>query len=113
MKTLISLWFVLVSTAVLAQDSGNEIQRRAFCMDHKDLEILVERFQEIPLARGINVYPAPSSLVIFVNADTGSYSVVERVATDRYCVLAVGGSFESVPADIQKDTRQRQEKRRL
>ena len=113
MKTLISLWFVLVSTAVSAQDSGNEIQRRAFCMDQKDLETLMDRFQEIPLARGINVYPAPSSLVIFVNADTGSYSVVERVATDRYCVISVGGSFESVPTDIQKHNQQRRDKGRM
>jgi hypothetical protein len=113
MKTLISLWLALVANLAVAQDTGNEIQRKAFCMDRKDLETLVDRFSEIPLARGINVYPAPSSLVIFVNPDTGSYSVVERVATDQYCVLGVGGSFESVPADIQKNSRQRQEKRRL
>ena len=112
MKKIISLLLGVVAGTVLAQDTGTEIQRKAFCMDKKDLETLVDRFQEIPVARGINVFPAPSSLVIFINPDKKSFTVVERVSTDSYCVLAVGGDFEAVPESIQRHNQQRQEKSR-
>jgi len=97
----------------VAQDSTTEVMRPSVCMDQTGLETLTDRFDETPIARGIAVYPTPSSIVIFINVATGSFTVVERVATDRYCVLSVGGSFESVPLDIQKESQQRQQKGRL
>ena len=109
----VALAVMLWTTVGLAQDSGTEVMRPSVCMDRASLETLTDRFDETPIARGIAVYPAPSSMVIFINTATGSFTVVERVATDRYCVLSVGGSFESVPTDIQKNNQQRREKRRL
>jgi hypothetical protein len=114
MKLISTALVVMLWTGVsVAQDSGTEVMRPSVCMDRASLETLTDRFDETPMARGIAVYPAPSSMVIFINTTTGSFTVVERVATDRYCVLSVGGSFESVPTDIQKNNQQRREKRRL
>ena len=109
----VALAVMLWTTVGLAQDSGTEVMRSSVCMDSASLETLTDRFDETPVARGIAVYPTPSSMVIFINVATGSFTVVERVATDRYCVISVGGSFESVPTDIQKHNQQRREKGRL
>ena len=109
----VALAVMLWTTVGLAQDSGTEVMRSSLCMDRASLETLTDRFDETPVARGIAVYPTPSSMVIFINVATGSFTVVERVATDRYCVISVGGSFESVPTDIQKHNQPRREKGRL
>jgi hypothetical protein len=114
MRLISTALAVMLWTGVaVAQDSGTEVMRPSVCMDGAGLETLTDRFDETPIARGIAVYPTPSSIVIFINVATGSFTVVERVATDRYCVLSVGGSFESVPLDIQKESQQRQQKGRL
>ncbi len=110
---LTALAGLLWTQVSLAQDSTTEVMRTSMCMDRVSLETLTDRFDETPVARGIAVYPTPSSMVIFINVVTGSFTVVERVATDRYCVISVGGSFESVPADIQNNNNQRRQKGRL
>ena len=114
MRLISTALAVMLWTGVsMAQDSTTEIMRPSVCMDGTGLETLTDRFDETPMARGIAVYPTPSSMVIFINVATGSFTVVERVATDRYCVLSVGGSFESVPLDIQKESQQRRDKGRM
>ena len=114
MKLISTALAVILWTGVsVAQDSGTEVMRTSLCMDRVSLETLTDRFDETPVARGIAVYPMPSSMVIFINVATGSFTVAERVAADRYCVISVGGGFESVPADIQKDNQKRQQKGRL
>ena len=114
MRLISTALAVMLWTGVsVAQDSGTEVMRPSVCMDGAGLETLTDRFDETPIARGIAVYPTPSSMVIFINVATGSFTVVERVATDRYCVLSVGGSFESVPLDIQKESQQRRDKGRM
>jgi len=109
----VALAVMLWTTVGLAQDSSTEVMRTSLCMDRASLETLIDRFDETPVARGIAVYPMPSSMVIFINVVTGSFTVAERVAADRYCVISVGGGFESVPADIQKDNQKRQQKGRM
>ena len=114
MRLISTALAVMLWTGVaVAQDSTTEVMRPSVCMDQTGLETLTDRFDETPVARGIAVYPTPSSMVIFINVATGSFTVVERVATDRYCVITVGGSFESVPTDIQKENKQRREKGRM
>ena len=114
MRLISTALAVMLWTGVaMAQDSTTEVMRSSLCIDSADLETLTDRFDETPIARGIAVYPTPSSMVIFINVATGSFTVVERVATDRYCVISVGGSFESVPTDIQKHNQQRRDKGRM
>ena len=114
MRLISTALAVMLWTGVaVAQDSTTEVMRPSVCMDSAGLETLTDRFDETPIARGIAVYPTPSSMVIFINVATGSFTVVERVATDRYCVISVGGSFESVPTDIQKHNQQRRDKGRM
>lgn len=105
--------FMLLPTTGLAKDDRKESMRKTFCMNLEELEKLTSDHGEIPIARGVNAYPDISSLVIFINPDNQTFTVVERITADNYCVLALGGRFEAVPESIQKNNQQRQEKRKL
>ena len=87
------------------------------CVSAKDLTSLVDEFKEIPYVRGISrpiVNEGVSlSLVIFVNPKDRSFTIAERVAQDRYCILAVGNNFEPVPQQIQDEVKTEQERGRL
>ena len=57
-----------------------------------------------------------NSLVIFVNLKTGSFTIVEKVEEQKYCVLAVGGNFEPVPAEVLREynrSREKEEKKKI
>ena len=112
MKLVIFALVVMFTMQATAQTLPERRVRQILCVSGQDLTVLTDQFQETPVARGITFDGIAGSLVIFIGP-TGSFTVVERTDNDTYCVLAVGVKFESVPADIQKDSRQRQEKRRL
>jgi hypothetical protein len=78
----------------------------AVCVDAETLSKTVDEFKELPFARGIsidlgNAESAPQSLVIFVNPRTQTWTIVERVDANQYCIMALGQKFEPVPADIR------------
>lgn len=78
----------------------------AVCVDAKTLSETVAEFKELPFARGIsnslgNPEAPARSLVIFVNPETQTWTIVERVNGNQYCIMAVGQKFEPVPADIR------------
>jgi len=78
----------------------------ALCVGPEELSETVKNFQELPFARGISTgldekAAPPLSLVIFVNPDTKTWTIVERVDADTYCIMAVGQQFEPVPKDIR------------
>jgi hypothetical protein len=81
--------------------------RTVSCLNKDNMYRLVGEFDEIPFIRALH---APvlgvanfNSLVIFVNSKTGSFTIVERVEEQKYCVLAVGGAFEPVPAEALRE----------
>jgi hypothetical protein len=83
----------------------------AVCVDAETLSKTVDEFKELPFARGIsnslsNPEAPARSLVIFVNPETQTWTIVERVNADQYCIMAVGQKFEPVPADIRDQVEQ-------
>jgi hypothetical protein len=112
MKLLILVLAVMFTVQVTAQTLPERRVRQVLCVSGQDLTVLTDQFEETPVARGITFDGIAGSLVIFIGP-TGSFTVVERTDDDTYCVLAVGVKFESVPADIQKESQQRQQKGRL
>ena len=83
----------------------------AVCVDAETLSKTVDNFKELPFARGIsmdlgNSEAPPLSLVIFVNPETQTWTIVERVNANQYCIMAVGQKFEPVPADIRNRVEQ-------
>ncbi len=89
----------------------------AVCVDAESLSRTMDEFQELPFARGISNSlgdaEAPArSLVIFMNPKTQTWTIVERVNADRYCIMAVGQKFEPVPTDIRDRVEEGQQKGR-
>ena len=103
-----SLAFVLLMIAypIAAQEVITE-SRTVSCVNKEDIYKLVGDFDEVPLIRALNApvlgVPIFNSLVIFVNSKTGSFSVVEKVEEQKYCLLAVGVRFEPMPAEALKE----------
>lgn len=116
MKTLVSLLF-LVPSLVFANADKQSLQIATYqtvCLNSKDLTDTVDEFKEVPFVRGLSMpllqNSAPLSLVIFVNPETKSYTIVEKTGEDTYCILAVGSGFEPVPKEIQDKVRKNQNK---
>jgi len=75
------------------------------CVDLNTLELTLQEFEEIPFVRGLsNRDPIGIvSLVVFVNPKTGSWTIVEKIQTGRYCILGVGSDFEAVPNNLRQE----------
>lgn len=101
MKKLLIL-LCMIPNLVAAQEVLNET-RTVSCVNKENIYKLVGQFDEIPFIRALNVpvlgVASFHPLVIFVNQTTGSYTVVEKVEEQKYCILAVGGTFEPMPAE--------------
>jgi len=111
---------IVMPTLALAQAPQPDLQIATYqtaCISGQDLVNLVGEFQEIPAVRGVSrgivTEGASLSMVIYVNAKTGTFTIVERAAADTYCLLAVGAGFEAVPKEIQDEVRSAQERGRL
>ena len=78
----------------------------AMCVDAETLTKTVDEFKELPFARGVSnslgdPEGPPRSLVIFMNPETKTWTIVERANPNQYCIMAVGSGFEPVPTDIR------------
>jgi len=118
MKKLLILLCVIPSL-VFAKEVINE-PRTISCLNKENIYKILGEFDEIPFIRALN---APvlgvanlNSLVIFVNLKTGSFTIVEKVEEQKYCILAVGGNFEPVPAEVLREynrSREKEEKKKI
>ena len=116
MKKLIAM-FLLMPTLVLANSEKPSLQISTYetvCLSAKDLSNLIDEFKEIPYVRGVSkpVVGDDSSLplVIFVNPQSKTFTIVERASKDIYCILAVGANFQPVPKDLQDEVKENQNK---
>jgi len=85
-----------------------------FCIDVSVLEATLEEFKEFPFVRGnskrepVGMVP----LVLFVNPETKSWTIVEKVEHNTYCVLAMGSGLEAVPSEIRKELNKNRSKKK-
>lgn len=119
MKKILCL-LCLMPSLVFANSEKQSLQIATFqtiCLNIKDLTSTIDEFKEIPFVRGLSTpllqNSTPLSLVIFVNPETKSFTMVERTGENTYCILAVGNGFEPVPKEIQDDVRENQNKGKL
>lgn len=102
-KYLIALSLAFSST-VYAQQSNLPV----FCLNYNSLDATLTEWDEIPFVRGKSFRETgageiKNSLVLFVNAKTKTWTLVEKFRDSKYCVLAVGTDFEPVPTKIIDD----------
>ena len=110
----------MLPSIVFANSEKQSLQISTYetvCLNAKDLTSLVDEFKELPYVRGVSrpVVGEDSSLplVIFVNPDSKTFTIVERAGADIYCILAVGANFQPVPKHLQDEVKSEQEKGRL
>lgn len=101
---------LFVSTQAVAVD---ELSVPVFCVDYATLERTLDKYKEVPFVRGKSQRgsddkPDDYSMVLFVNRETKTWTLVEQVEPDYYCVIGVGNKFEAVPANIINDVIKRQ-----
>lgn len=107
-----------LACAAQAQTVPSMTSYPVLCVDAESLGKTMQEFRELPFARGLsnslaNPDGPPTSLVIFVNPETKTWTIVERAAADRFCIMAVGNGFEPVPQDIRDRAEQEQNSGRL
>ena len=119
MKKMLAM-FLLMPSLVFANSEKPSLQISTYetvCLSAKDLSSLIDEFKEIPYVRGVSrpVIGDDSSLplVIFVNPQSKTFTIVERASKDIYCILAVGANFQPVPKELQDEVKNEQEKGRL
>lgn len=116
MKKILPLLF-LIPSLVFANPEKQSLQIATFqtvCINGKDLTSTIDEFKEIPFVRGHSTpllqNGIPLSLVIFLNPETKTFTIVEKTGEDAYCILAVGQQFEPVPKEIQDSVKDNQNK---
>ena len=84
------------------------------CVSLKQLVEVTNKYDELPLLRGTSVRNGVAQvLVMYANTETGSFTMVEKAADDRFCVLSVGGNFQPVPSDIIDEIVTERKKKRI
>jgi hypothetical protein len=81
------------------------------CMNSAELAELTNEFEELPYVRGVS--SNATSVVVWTNPKTGSFTIVERTDNDTFCALVVGRKFEPVPKEIQDNIKELQNKSKL
>jgi hypothetical protein len=115
-KMLASLLFMPV-IAFSQSNESEEIDIPTHCVSIQVLEDVTADFNELPMLRGkterqIDGQLIENTLVIFVNMETKSWTIAEKMVNGRYCVLAAGNSFQPVPKEIiDRVIKEREQKR--
>lgn len=106
MKKLLAILLMMPVIAIANQnDTVTTKTLKVECLTLSGLEEITKEFDELPFVRGLSGRDSGQtmiqhSLVIFVNGKTGTWSIVEKTNENLYCFLAVGHTFEPVPADV-------------
>lgn len=103
MQKYLAALLLAISCTVIADDSPPETKIPDRCGNWAQLKIAVDHFDELPFVMGNMLRNTPrgrveTSIFIFVNAEKGTWTLVEKVANDLYCILAVGTHFSPVSA---------------
>lgn len=114
MKKLLA---ILLMAPAIAFSQSKEIkkQHEVVCLNWNSISLILDKYDEDPLVRGMSLREdgkrkSQEPLVLFVNAKTFSWTIIEKVGNDLYCVLAIGNGFEAVPGNIIDDMRERRKK---
>lgn len=103
MKKLLAT-ILLIPSLVFAETLEKALIE-TYCVDLATLDATLKEFNEVPFIRGesnrdpLGVVP----FVFFVNPEKGTWTLVERVARNKYCIIGIGNKFEPVPKEIREE----------
>lgn len=117
MQKYLAALLLAVSSIAIA-DVAPETKAPDRCGNLAGLKIAVDHFDELPFVMGHMLRNTPrgrvqTSIFIFVNAEKGTWTLVEKVATDLYCILAVGTQFSPVSAQSVDNMVKDRERRKI
>lgn len=72
---------------------------RLVCADYETIKKNIEKFKEIPFVtmesyREIGNTVVATTTVMFVNPKTKTYTLVEELNEDLYCIISLGENFK-------------------
>ena len=104
MKKIIAMC-LMMPTVVFAQPKVETVYFGAYCVSLESLEKALKHFDEVPFVRGVGEREPVGAIttVLFVNPKTRTWTLVEKQANDRYCILSAGDNFEPVPDATRKE----------
>jgi len=119
-KLLIALLFI--SNLVLAQSEQpaqpeqpeqtfDKALMEIYCVDYASLTKTIDAFGEIPFVRGqsgkqpVGMVP----FVMYVNPQEGTWTFVEKIANNKYCIIAFGSNLQPVPKKVTKELEKKED----
>lgn len=77
------------------------------CGDKKEFADVITNYSELPFAGGISNRSLDGlpdrKMVIFVNPETLTWTIAEKVTEDVYCVIALGTGFTPIHSETTED----------
>ena len=113
LKSIIILFLTYSSIA-----NAQELQRKyveTYCVSKDVLETTLSEFKEVPLFRSLSHRgeSVATSLVIFVSQETKTWSIVEKIQDNLYCIIGLGQEFEVVPQEIRDTLEVERQRKKL
>jgi hypothetical protein len=113
MKKMLASLLMLPTIAYSQTNNAEEVKLNVICVTLEVLEQVLSEFEELPIIRGKSIRETTESpMVLFMNSQTKTWTIIERNKSGKYCILAVGENLEPVPNKIIEDIiKERQQKK--
>lgn len=110
-KALAPLFFLVVFSPSISAEIKT-IPIPAYCVPLQNLEDVLSEYEELPIIRAKSVRESEdktseNALVLFVNQQKKTWTLVEKVSENSYCIIAIGHDLEPVPNSIIDDIQKR------
>jgi len=84
---------------VVNPDNVTTVQVDAYCINTQSLYEMIKEHDEKPMLTAISVRmiknsEVPLATVLYVNPDTKSWTLVEKIRDDVYCVVGMGDNIK-------------------
>ena len=91
--------FLLSTTPVNTLNDVTTVTMDTYCINTASLYEMIKKYEEKPMLTAISVRmvrdkEVPLATVLYVNADTKSWTLVEKVRDDYYCVIGMGDNIK-------------------
>jgi hypothetical protein len=91
------------ATAAYAQEPM-KVNITGVCSDFASITATAAKYQELPFIRGrVNTPERSSYFVLYLNAETRTWTYSEQISDSLYCVIASGEGIEPVPDVIVQE----------
>jgi hypothetical protein len=105
MKKMLAGLLMMPAVAFSQANRVDEVKLNVLCVSLETLEEVLTEYNELPMIRGKS-HRADNSenpVVVFMNAKTKSWTLIEKNKSGKYCILGVGENMEPVPNNIIED----------